>query len=114
MLVLVGCCFYAVSNLGQEYLVKTFDRFEFLGMLGLCGSLISAAQIAAIETDALRKVEWTGQLIHACRCACARVHVQRESNRKNTTQLEDKRVRPAWRTDHPSLRSRVRLAVVST
>lgn len=58
--VLIGCVFYAVSNLGQEYLVKSFDRFEFLGMLGLCGSIISAVQMAILERDALAQVQFSG------------------------------------------------------
>jgi drug/metabolite transporter (DMT)-like permease len=58
MLVLLGCLCYAVSNLGQEHLVKCFDRFEFLGMLGLCGSAVSAVQMAALEHEQLAQVHF--------------------------------------------------------
>jgi hypothetical protein len=63
MLVLIGCCCYAVSNLGQEALVKQFDRFEFLGMLGFFGALVSAVQMAALETGPLAKVEWSDSVV---------------------------------------------------
>lgn len=66
MLVLLGCLCYAVSNLGQEHLVKCFDRFEFLGMLGLCGSAVSAVQMAALEHEQLAQVQWRGETtVHA-------------------------------------------------
>ena len=64
-LVLAGCVCYGVSNLSQEVLVKSFDRREFLGMLGLCGTFISAVQIAVVERDALAAVPWTDPVVVA-------------------------------------------------
>jgi drug/metabolite transporter (DMT)-like permease len=65
ILVLIGCIFYAISNIGQEYLVKSFDRFEFMGMLGLCGSIISAIQIVILERDALMEVPFNDPIVCA-------------------------------------------------
>jgi hypothetical protein len=63
LLVLLGCVFYAISNIGQEHLVKSFDRFEFLGMLGCWGTVISAVQMAILERDALASVEFTDPVV---------------------------------------------------
>ncbi len=44
-LVLVSAALYAVSNVCQEYTVKNLSRVEFLGMMGLFGTLISGVQM---------------------------------------------------------------------
>ncbi len=44
-LVLVSATLYAISNVCQEYTVKNLSRVEFLGMVGLFGSIISAIQL---------------------------------------------------------------------
>uniref|UniRef100_A0A8C4CRX6 Solute carrier family 35 member F2 n=1 Tax=Denticeps clupeoides TaxID=299321 RepID=A0A8C4CRX6_9TELE len=46
-LVLVSATLYAISNVCQEYTVKNLSRGEFLGMLGLFGTLISGVQLTA-------------------------------------------------------------------
>ena len=53
LLVLLGCACYAVSNLGQERIVKQQQRIEWLAMLGLFGTLISLVQMLATERSAL-------------------------------------------------------------
>jgi len=58
VLVLVGCVFYAMSNVAQESLVKRFDVVEFLGMLGLFGSLVSGVQMAIMERSGLQAIDW--------------------------------------------------------
>jgi solute carrier family 35 protein F1/2 len=58
MFVLLGCVCYAISNLGQEHLVKTFDRTEYLAMLGLCGSVISGVQMWALEREGIATFPW--------------------------------------------------------
>jgi hypothetical protein len=40
-----GAFLYGVSNVAEEYVVKNFDRTEFLAMLGLFGSLINGVQL---------------------------------------------------------------------
>uniref|UniRef100_A0AAQ4PLB7 Solute carrier family 35 member F2 n=1 Tax=Gasterosteus aculeatus aculeatus TaxID=481459 RepID=A0AAQ4PLB7_GASAC len=57
-LVLLSAVLYAVSNVGQEYTVKNLSRVEFLGMMGLFGTLISGIQLAALETRAVAAIKW--------------------------------------------------------
>uniref|UniRef100_A0A667XUB3 Solute carrier family 35 member F2 n=1 Tax=Myripristis murdjan TaxID=586833 RepID=A0A667XUB3_9TELE len=47
-LVLVSATLYAVSNVCQEYTVKNLSRVEFLGMVGLFGTIISTIQMSYI------------------------------------------------------------------
>ncbi|KJE88851.1 transmembrane protein [Capsaspora owczarzaki ATCC 30864] len=56
ILTLCGALLYAVSNVSQEFLVKTQNRYEFLTMLGLFGTVISAVQVAIFERDELSTV----------------------------------------------------------
>lgn len=56
---LMGAALYAVSNVCQEALVKTHDRFEFLGFLGVFGTLFSAVQLAIFERAELAGIAWT-------------------------------------------------------
>lgn len=44
-LVLLSASLYAVSNVCQEYTVKNLSRVEFLGMVGLFGTIISTIQM---------------------------------------------------------------------
>lgn len=44
MFCLSGAFLYGISGVAQEFIVKTFDVIEFLGMLGLLGSFISGIQ----------------------------------------------------------------------
>lgn len=44
-LVLLSAVLYAVSNLCQEQTVKNLSLLEFLGMMGLFGTLISGVQL---------------------------------------------------------------------
>jgi len=63
LLCLAGATLYAVSNVGQEFLVKAHDRVEFLGMLGGFGALFNGAQLLVLERDELATVEWTPAVI---------------------------------------------------
>lgn len=47
-LVLLSAVLYAVSNMCQEHTVKNLSRVEFLGMMGLFGTLISGIQLWVI------------------------------------------------------------------
>eukprot|EP00698_Gefionella_okellyi_P014360 TRINITY_DN3983_c0_g1_i1.p1 TRINITY_DN3983_c0_g1~~TRINITY_DN3983_c0_g1_i1.p1 ORF type:complete len:286 (+),score=34.05 TRINITY_DN3983_c0_g1_i1:356-1213(+) len=53
---------YAISNVGQEKLVKSFEVAEFLGMLGLWASLFNGIQVAILERGAIAAVVWTWQV----------------------------------------------------
>lgn len=44
ILCLCGAFLYGLSNVAQEFLVKTFDMVEFLGMIGVFGALITGVQ----------------------------------------------------------------------
>ncbi|KAK9536805.1 hypothetical protein VZT92_006565 [Zoarces viviparus] len=57
-LVLLSAVFYAVSNVCQEYTVKNLSQIEFLGMMGLFGTLISGIQLAVLETRAVAAITW--------------------------------------------------------
>ncbi|XP_068571720.1 solute carrier family 35 member F2-like [Cebidichthys violaceus] len=57
-LVLLSAVLYAVSNVCQEYTVKNLSRIEFLGMMGLFGTLISGIQLAVLETRAVAAIKW--------------------------------------------------------
>ncbi|KAA8586576.1 hypothetical protein FQN60_000412 [Etheostoma spectabile] len=57
-LVLLSAGLYAVSNMCQEHTVKNLSRVEFLGMMGLFGTLISGIQLAVLETCAVAAIEW--------------------------------------------------------
>ncbi|XP_016414079.1 solute carrier family 35 member F2-like [Sinocyclocheilus rhinocerous] len=58
-LVLVSATLYAISNVCQEYTVKNLSRVEFLGMVGLFGSVISAIQLGILEHNEVSKIQWT-------------------------------------------------------
>ncbi|XP_034033561.1 solute carrier family 35 member F2 [Thalassophryne amazonica] len=57
-LVLLSAVLYAVSNVCQEYTVKNLSWVDFLGMMGLFGSVISGIQLAVLETQAVRAITW--------------------------------------------------------
>ncbi|KAF7206789.1 solute carrier family 35 member F2 [Nothobranchius furzeri] len=57
-LVLLSAILYAVSNICQEHTVKNGSLVEFLGMMGLFGSLISGVQLAVLETHAVSSIKW--------------------------------------------------------
>ncbi|XP_051956571.1 solute carrier family 35 member F2-like [Xyrauchen texanus] len=57
-LVLVSAALYALSNLCQEYTVKNLSRVEFLGMMGLFGTIISSVQMAIFEYKAIPAISW--------------------------------------------------------
>jgi len=57
VLVLCGCACYAVSNIFQEHVVKTFDVLEFLAMLGIFGSVVSGVQMLLLEREQLSTLD---------------------------------------------------------
>lgn len=42
---LISSVLYAVSNVGQEYLVKQYSKLEYLATTGVFGSIISIIQL---------------------------------------------------------------------
>ncbi|XP_072248135.1 solute carrier family 35 member F2-like [Leuresthes tenuis] len=61
-LVLLSAALYAVSNVSQEYTVKNLSRVEFLGMIGLFGSIISTIQMVILERNAVSNITWSWQV----------------------------------------------------
>jgi solute carrier family 35 protein F1/2 len=59
LLCFAGATLYAISNVGQEALVKSYDRTEFLAMLGVFGSVINGVQLLALERGELAAIAWT-------------------------------------------------------
>ncbi|CAJ1063381.1 solute carrier family 35 member F2 [Xyrichtys novacula] len=57
-LVLLSAFLYAVSNVCQEHTVKNLSRIEFLGMMGLFGTVISGIQLAVLEVKAVAAIKW--------------------------------------------------------
>ncbi|XP_064991492.1 uncharacterized protein LOC135585765 isoform X2 [Musa acuminata AAA Group] len=56
--VIVGSTLYAVSNVGEEFIIKKADRVELMAMLGAFGAVISAIQII-LERSELKDIKWT-------------------------------------------------------
>ncbi|ETV97923.1 hypothetical protein, variant 1 [Aphanomyces invadans] len=56
---LLGATIYGVSNVAQEYFVKTKSRSEFLGNLGLYGFVICGLQAYLVERDSFLVVSWS-------------------------------------------------------
>uniref|UniRef100_A0A8C5DLL6 Solute carrier family 35 member F2-like n=2 Tax=Gouania willdenowi TaxID=441366 RepID=A0A8C5DLL6_GOUWI len=61
-LVLLSATLYAISNVCQEYTVKNRSREEFLGMVGLFGTIISTTQTLILELKDIRAIRWSWQI----------------------------------------------------
>ncbi|KAK3007808.1 hypothetical protein RJ639_015200, partial [Escallonia herrerae] len=59
ILVIVGSMLYAISNVSEEFLVKSADRVELMAMLGLFGAIMSACQIGILERNELKSIHWS-------------------------------------------------------
>lgn len=58
-----GAFLYGVSNVAEEYVVKNFDRTEFLAMLGLFGSLINGVQFVFLEKHEVENIDFSSYKI---------------------------------------------------
>jgi solute carrier family 35 protein F1/2 len=69
LLVTISTVFYACSNVGQETMVKKFDKWEFLGMLGIFGFIITTVQLLLLDyfvdyhSTHLAHVDWADPTI---------------------------------------------------
>uniref|UniRef100_A0A8R1E0V0 Solute carrier family 35 member F1 n=1 Tax=Caenorhabditis japonica TaxID=281687 RepID=A0A8R1E0V0_CAEJA len=63
VLCLAGAILYAICNVAEEFLVKHHSRTEYLGMLGVFGSIVAGIQTAVFERDALSQIVWDGSTI---------------------------------------------------
>lgn len=62
VLVLVGATLYAVSNSGQEHMVSYRPRAEYMGLIGVFGTIFGGIQCAALERDAIAAINWSGMV----------------------------------------------------
>lgn len=62
VLVLVGATLYAVSNSGQEHMVSYRPRAEYMGLIGVFGTVFGGIQCAALERDAIAAISWSGMV----------------------------------------------------
>nr|XP_025749841.1 solute carrier family 35 member F2 isoform X3 [Callorhinus ursinus] len=63
ILVLLGASLYAVSNVCEEYIVKKLSRQEFLGMVGLFGTIISGIQLLIVEYKDIASIQWDWKIV---------------------------------------------------
>jgi len=63
MLCLGGATLCGISNIAEEFAVKVYDRVEFLGMLGLFGSVITGIQLAVLERHEVAVIQWEDMTI---------------------------------------------------
>ncbi|XP_034685840.1 solute carrier family 35 member F2-like isoform X2 [Vitis riparia] len=59
LLVIAGSILYAVSNVSEEFLVKSADRVELMALLGSFGAIVSAIQISILERNELKSIRWS-------------------------------------------------------
>ncbi|XP_019429571.1 PREDICTED: solute carrier family 35 member F1-like [Lupinus angustifolius] len=59
ILVIAGSTLYAISNVSEEFLVKSADTVELMAMLGIFGGIMSAIQICILERNELKSIHWT-------------------------------------------------------
>ncbi|CAG8673461.1 17924_t:CDS:2, partial [Acaulospora morrowiae] len=58
---IISATFYAISNVMEEYLVRTRPWYEVLGQMGFWGTFISLIQIFVLERQELITTEWNWQ-----------------------------------------------------
>uniref|UniRef100_A0A1I7S1W7 Solute carrier family 35 member F1 n=2 Tax=Bursaphelenchus xylophilus TaxID=6326 RepID=A0A1I7S1W7_BURXY len=66
LLCLGAALFYGAANVTEEFLVKQYDRFEYLGIVGLFGCLISSVQLAIFERESLTSFNWNLEALLYC------------------------------------------------
>ncbi|KAL2456936.1 Eukaryotic protein of unknown function [Forsythia ovata] len=59
LLIIAGATLYAVSNVSEEFFVKTADRVELMSFLGIFGAIVSAIQISILERNELKSIHWS-------------------------------------------------------
>lgn len=57
--IIIGATLYGISNVCEEYVVRTYDKVEFLAMVGFFGSFINGAQFAILERDEIASLDLT-------------------------------------------------------
>ncbi|KAF9901736.1 hypothetical protein EC991_005745 [Linnemannia zychae] len=60
---IIGATFYALSNVGQEFLVRQRPIYEVVGQLGFWGAIVNGIQLAILERHELASITWTGEVV---------------------------------------------------
>ncbi|KAF9905469.1 hypothetical protein EC991_001636 [Linnemannia zychae] len=60
---LLGATLYAVSNVYQEFLVRQTPLYEVVGQLGFWATILNGIQLAVLERNEIRNVEWTPEVV---------------------------------------------------
>ncbi|KAF9106906.1 hypothetical protein BGX29_008014 [Mortierella sp. GBA35] len=60
---IIGATFYALSNVGQEFLVRQRPLYEVVGQLGFWGAIVNGIQLAILERHELGTIKWTGEVV---------------------------------------------------
>ncbi|KAI3746240.1 hypothetical protein L6452_08664 [Arctium lappa] len=63
ILVIAGTCFFALSNVSEEFCVKKVGRIEVITMLGLFGMLVSVVEMTILERKNLESISWSPEVI---------------------------------------------------
>ncbi|KAH9738306.1 hypothetical protein KPL71_018746 [Citrus sinensis] len=63
ILVIAGAIFFAMSYVGEEFLVKKIDRVEVVCMIGVYGLLVSVVQLSTLELKSLESVKWSTDIL---------------------------------------------------
>ncbi|KAI6230157.1 PKS-AT domain-containing protein [Aphelenchoides fujianensis] len=59
VLCLCAALLYGVANVSEEFLVKQYDRIEYLGVIGLFGCIIAGIQASIFEHSNLLTFQWS-------------------------------------------------------
>ncbi|KAI7748781.1 hypothetical protein M8C21_033585, partial [Ambrosia artemisiifolia] len=62
-LVIAGTCFFALSNVGEEFCVKKTGRIEVIAMIGLFAMLMSLTGMAIFEFKNLESISWSPKVM---------------------------------------------------
>lgn len=58
-----GSLFYAISNVGEEVMVKRRSRLEWLSMIGIFGVIVNGIQLAVLEREEIQNLQWNLEMI---------------------------------------------------
>jgi len=63
LLVIAASALYAISNVAQEKIIKEYSQAEYLGMIGLFGSLANFTQLMILERSELFQIKWSVPIV---------------------------------------------------
>ncbi|KAF9953020.1 hypothetical protein BGZ65_004911 [Modicella reniformis] len=60
---ILGATLYGVSNVYQEFLVRQRPLYEVVGQMGFWATVLSGIQLAILERNDIKNVNWTPQVV---------------------------------------------------